>query len=288
MDGVLYLNIGNKHLCHLAVSLLSLRDHYDGEICVLSGDDWFDNILMNEPRLQPLTVKRFVYENRGAYHAKTSMGMLSPFDRTVFLDSDTLVVGDLSEMYPTNDEVRWTQFSTWTTSGKKIRGRITGGCWPQVFPEAVAYQSAMAYPAINTGVVGFCDGAYRTMQQWNAKTSEHESLYGKRSFISDEICAQLLAFDYPHRIMPDDYNASPSYRGPQRADGVKIWHGHGFKFLKRRNGELEQPWKLRCEIWLPYFRRALQLGWCSIDKWHENKSVSGPKHPMYFITKDML
>ena len=277
-DGVIYLTVGSKHLVHIVVSLMTLREHYKGPIAVLSGDDNFEKHALDD-RWGDLEVIRFEYQNTNPYHAKTSMYELSPFERTVFLDADTIVVGKFSELLPeTDEEVKFTQFADWTThhperrGKRRISGRISGNGWPELLPTQVAYQLEHPYPAINTGTLGFSRGSHRFMKRWKDVTTKQFELSRQRedvsAFISDEIAAQLLAFEYPHRVLDSRWNASPVYwpGGWWSAQDVRIWHGHGSKFFKCR--DLVEGAKRQNGIWLPHFFRAMRDGLANIDKWH--------------------
>src|SRR3972149_951366 len=112
MDGVVYLMIGSKHAEHLAVSLWSLLRHWAGEVAIMVGDDKAAEFCQPMGTLDRVQLIPFDY-NRGkvkgsgsVYLAKTAMHKLSPFDRTVFLDADTLVAGGLSRGVPRSNRQR--------------------------------------------------------------------------------------------------------------------------------------------------------------------------------------
>lgn len=298
-DGVIYLNIGTRHLVHLAVSLYALRKIYDGPVAILSGDECVREYIAGEKRLGDHVVIEFDYASQrtNCYHAKTTMHHRTPFERTVFLDADTLPVADFSDLWPAQDEfVHVTQFANWTTlrpgrrgdKPPKIAGRILNNAWPELFPAQVEYQVANEYPAINTGVLGFSKTSQRFMDKWHEMTTKQWQLSQERrevsSFITDELACQLLIFEYPNWIFTYEWNASPVYCWEKMpCEDVRIWHGHGAKFFKLR-GETECGLRRQNSLWLPFFFEAMRDNWCNLPKWHDSKNHGGAKRPSKYVT----
>lgn len=278
--GIIYLNVGEKHLRNLAVSIWSLRQEYEGPIAVLTGDDRVETFFdMNDKRLGDFQLVPFEYDSKrnGCYAAKTSMHKLTPFESTVYLDADTVIHGPLDELFPTTPEsVVWTQFAHWTTQSKRIRNRIQNEGWPKIFPAQVAYQLAGNYPAINTGVLGFDRTSHKVMDEWNKKTLQNVS------FICDEICAQLLAFEYPHNVLDHRFNASPrfSYNALGLDDlstsDVRVIHSHGNKGLKCSPKQQV--------LFLEAYFAAYADDFAGLQSW-DHKTWRGKKHPSKYVER---
>lgn len=280
--GVLYINIGHKHLNHLVVSLMSLRDIYQGPVALMVDAvcaPFVKSKIMPEERLHPIQLIEFDFERvakRGsAYYAKTSMGDMSPFERTVFVDCDTVIVGNFADMLPPEgkDQVRLTQFADWTTGTRIIGKRIKE--WQDILPTQYRTQVRHHVPAVNTGVMGFSKHCKQFMDRWKEMTRKNVS------FICDEICAQLLYPEYPHMLLDERWNCSPKFsftrHGPTAPkDDSRIWHGHGKKFLKNKP-EVVATW------WLPYYRRALESNIASICSWTEDERYKGMIRPGEYI-----
>jgi hypothetical protein len=283
-DGVLYMLNGDKHANHLVVSLYSLRKSgYRGAVAIAAGDEAgrrVASLCRADSRLGPIVIvewncpTRRTHGNGIQYANKTQMHTLTPFGRTVFLDADTLVVGpaesddsspSLADMLPDHEQVRLTRFARWTS--QDIAGRIEP--WREVRPREVAVQLARAYPAINTGVVGFARTSHRFMDEWRRATLQ------RVGFICDEIAAQLIFPDFPHVVLSDRWNASPVYSNPidYNAGKVIVWHGHGFKFHKKEVGRA---------IWRPWYEEAIGQNLADIATWTNNV----PKSPDSFIKTD--
>jgi hypothetical protein len=262
-DGVLYTLVGDKHAAQLAVSILSLRDHWQGPVAIMVGDEKaheFGVRCEKDTRLAPLQLVKWHAPTRGQtgqhgtqYLNKTRMFDLSPFSRTVFLDADTLVVGDFRALWPrpNTEEVRLTQFADFTTTTRPVRSRVEG--WRQHAPREVARSLAYGYPGLNTGVMAFTRLSKRFMAAWREMTARNVC------FICDEIAAQLVFLDFPHMVLDERWNASPVHGKHLPGDPeVRIWHFHGRKHVRRE----------RCrEIWLPAYDRAVAENVAGIAEW---------------------
>jgi len=281
-DGIIFLNVGQKHLRNLAVSLWSLRKHYDGPVTILAGDDNVEKFIgTTDSRLGDTTIQPFEFEKvqkrNGCYFAKTNMWAMSPYMRTIYLDCDTVIHGDITDLWPGTEEVvNWTQFADWSTQTGRIKNRINGEGWPEIFPKEVAYQTANKYPAINTGILGFSRSSERVMKRWHEETRKNVS------FICDEICAQLLAFEYPHNIMDHRWNASPRYSydalglNDLESSDVRIVHSHGNKGLKCGEGQQK--------MFLAAYFEAFYEDFAGLQEW-DDKVAKGMKHPSKFVKR---
>lgn len=264
-DGVLYVLIGEKHSVQAVVSLWSLRRHWDGPVAIAAGDTPSRELAVRIAQdgrfgnvcTVPFDYKRVIRKGSGSVYAtKTRMGELSPFDRTVFLDADTLVAGDFTDLFPEKgtDEVRLTQFCDWTTAGRMISGRVRG--WMDVCPDLASRSLRHSYPAINTGVMGFTSRSTPFMKCWQ------ETAMKKVVFICDEIACQLIFLDFPHVVLDHRWNCSPPLTPtyiPGVNDGdVRVWHGHGRKFKKKARGR---------QVWWPWLVDALELDLAGMREW---------------------
>lgn len=142
MRGVLFLNVGTRYAVPLAVSLATLRQHYSGPVAILcdpdSGQDTALKIAADE-RLGPIQViprkdlrVRFLERSEPwIYLFKTRLPSLSPYPETLILDSDTLVVGDISELWPRSpDEVVLTH--RYGGRHENLKARLRCQQWEQV------------------------------------------------------------------------------------------------------------------------------------------------------------
>ena len=254
--GVLYLSVGEKHALHLAVSTYSLRRHWHGPVAIICDEASYalaQRIALSDARrgavsvIEPLKVDLASGVGRGMQYAhKTRLPELSPFKRTIFIDADTVVKGDLSPIAPPDGMTTLTRFANWTTVGNKMKGRCEG--WREVAPDHVKRMTTAEYPALNTGVMGWSGDGGAFARAWREMTMR------RVSFICDEIAAQLIYPDFPVKLLDDRFNASVIYSKIATED-VVVWHGHGKKFLRRPTGQA---------IFRPVYEAARRENWAGL------------------------
>ena len=227
--GVIYYNRGTKMLVRLAVSLESLRRHYTGPVTVLSqGEDSHDACRYicdrwgKGARIKgvdwPGDKKRQTYLNATLSHQMT------PYDTTLWIDSDTLVRGDFCDMFDAAEQHEFaiSQISNWRVQ-KKIAKRVLA--WAPLYPDWI--KPALDFgPAINCGVFAFTRES-KLMQDWYSLAEPGRDL----SWIPDETCCQLILHRYPHKIMDQKFNVSCKHSTPYDKD-TRIVHYHGRKHCR--------------------------------------------------------
>lgn len=259
-QGFMYMLVGLKHASVLAVSIRSLREHWDGPILLVAGcpsseelchkiRDATDGEVLIEVWNAP-TRKTMEGAAKGIQYAnKTLMHHFSPFEKTIFLDADTMVLGPPTQLFPKDDEVHVTQFANWVTNESPVRGRIEG--WRQ-WSSSVAMMQANPIPAINTGVIGFSRTSRKFFEAWQTLT--HKNL----CFICDEIACQLMFHKHPHEVHDDRWNWSPNHSPRALEDDVRIAHFHGKKHMKVERARA---------LWWPAYVRAYAENFAEIQTW---------------------
>lgn len=251
--GVVYLLLGDSHSVVTAVSVMSLRQWWTGDIALFCGDE----VSMKRGRLiaeaagakvisfEPKKQRRHV-----GYASKPMIPGLSPFDETIQIDGDTVVCGWLDGLWPQRDgETVLTPMADWVSTGRKMVGRIK--IWEDVAPEEVKQSLSYPYPALNTGILSYCKGNALTDSRW------HDMVMRKpQQFISDEIAMQLLLPYHTDSVRMEScrFNCSPLYG---IREDVRIWHCHGRKHLRER----------ALPIWWPLYREALEQNYAGIRDW---------------------
>lgn len=261
--GVVYMLTGSKHGVQLAVAVQALRRVYDGPVALIAGNEAGKEIcdkISEDHRSGEVIVSEWaapVGGGKGLQHCnKSRITELMPFDEAVFLDCDTLVVNDFSELFPRpgTEEVVLSQFANWWSDERKIKNRTEG--YREILPAEVARAQASHYPAINTGTFGITKASTAYVEKWKRGCD------GRPHFMCDEIIAQLIFMDFPHRVLDERWNCSPIFShprfGPPKDADVRIWHGHGWKFITRQHG-----WR----IWKPYLDTALRTKFAHVDEW---------------------
>lgn len=261
--GVVYLLTGAAHADRLVVSLWSLRKHYDGPVTVYTTQPESHEIgrlcaADSRLNIEHRTARQTPTRRNSSFLTKVEILPHVPYDTALYLDADTLVAGDISEMFALSERepIGLTRFSTWVTSGKIMRRRLEA--WRTLrmrrsqrrYVEELVSEGVKSYPAVNGGVVSVRRDA-EFLKAW------HElSLLGKKTFICDEIAMQLLLPRFAHKLMDCRYNCSPIYA--RSTDDVRIWHFHGEKHLSRKEGRA---------LWLPAYEECLRERIARVDEW---------------------
>jgi hypothetical protein len=254
-EGVLYYNRGTRCLVRLLVSLQSLRDHYDGPVAIANEEEppgWFKAVascLNAEFVILPRSEENVLL-------AKSRLPAKSPFERTMFLDSDTLVRQPVERFmaWIREHEVVVTRFNDWHTHRGRMRRRIEQ--WRKAAPELV--DKALAYGgAINTGVQGWTKG-HPLLAAYEATTERGLKAGGVSRKILDEIAMQLAVPHHDHLLAPSEWNVGCLHGKPE---GAAIIHYHGRKHC--RDGVMGDIWKaeyLRLRDRFPTVREIAEGG----------------------------
>lgn len=263
--GVIYSIHGRSYWPQLVVSIYSLRKHYQGPVCIMALDDAGYDIackISEHQSCKHIDIVRphiLLGGRNSGYNSKPKLPPLAPYTHGVFIDADTLIANKFfAAMLPSgNEEVTLTQFSSWTTIGPRISGRVSK--WEHCCPEEVHECRSQAWPAVNTGVYGFVRDSEFFQKDWPQMTMRNA-----RAFICDEIAAQLLVPKYVREkrmaIQPDTFNCSPLH-GEAKMNNPAIWHFHGGKHL--RPG-------LSRDTWWPVYNEARELNVAGIADWAES------------------
>jgi hypothetical protein len=277
--GILFYNYGRGCLPRMAVAIHSLRKHYDGNVTLISDGEESDAVCNHfaiDARLKVNVIAPLIDVKKDKNHhylVKCRMHELSPYDVSIFLDADTLVLGDLTPLFAMAEANEFVvpQFSDWKSSGKTIARRIRG--WSDIKPGYV--EGAIAFgPAVNTGVFGFAKHS-AFMKDWFRVARR-----GRKLFIPDETSCQLMLWRYPHHVCEYFYNASCKYDNCQNPL-VRVIHYHGRKHLR-------EGLPFNGASWLKAYEEVEKLNIANIKEWTPAGDKRLRKYiesPSAFITK---
>jgi len=193
-----------------------------------------------------------VIPGKGQIFLETTLAAeFSPFDTTVWIDSDTVVTGSIDELFKlaVDNEIAMPQFAHWTMAKGIIRKRA--GKWDQFFPERVEkYVGRADLPSLNCGVYGFTKDA-QFMKRWY-----HFAEVGRRKFIPNEVAMQLSIWEFPHIIVDQKFNCSCKYADPT-AEDVRVVHYHGKKHCRFSDKGIP---RYNSDIWLDRFLKCREEG----------------------------
>lgn len=258
MDGLIYYNAGYKCLVRLAVSISTLVQYYNGNVTVLADEISYDECLKItkffdvdciETEFDADREKNWVLLNKCRLHEKT------PYDRTILLDADTIVLKDISDAFKYLDNTTFivTQMSNWLSTDRICRKRIKG--WEKYLPDRIYYHVFGEPKAVNTGFYGWVKGA-GIFNDW-CNTAKLNRL----SFIPDELACQILLPHYDHLVIPSEYNTSCKHE--ELTDKSRTIHYHGRKHCRIQDGKClhhSDLWynAFNCIKELPFVRNNIQ------------------------------
>ena len=252
-SGVVYFNNGTKCTVRLIVAIHSLRKFWSGPIAV-----FMDGTLAKElaPEIEKWFGVQCVFDTSeltSSLLRKIEIGPKTPFENTVYLDADTLVVGKIDELFEESQKYDFVgvNFANWRSDGSKVGARTRSFkdiCSDEYIDTALKYG-----PAINTGVY-----AYRKdtpmFTEWLDLAKKGDA--SGRMQIPDEIAFQVLAPQYNVKVMPSKFNVSVVY--DENCEDMRVIHFHGRKNC--RNFKLAR-------LWIQEFIECLKENACNIHKY---------------------
>lgn len=235
-QGIIMFNRGNRMLIHALVSLYSLRKHYQGNVTfyVQNPCDCMEEF---KKSLAFFNCNVIQLEDKNEYKTlvmKNSLFENPPYDKTLWIDSDTIINGDITPMFSYLDEKEVDlcipSFCGWLSTGRHISARIKR--FEGIAEKRHIEEALKEHPAINTGVLSFRKGD--KWKEFVKYWTDYADRGAKASiFIPDETMAQIVIpsmheWKLKYFIAPSDYNVSPLHDHGISKD-PRIFHFHGNK-----------------------------------------------------------
>jgi hypothetical protein len=273
--GVIYLMTGPQHGARLIVSLYTLRQWYDGPVTVFTTRPESHAIGKRLAASDELRVNHQTFWELppGDYNAscatKPFIFSAAPYDASILLDADTMVVGPIDELVDsaqsspltvttfcgsrTNEHGHQVAFAGW----RKLAGR-TG----DVYGLTPLLDHIQAYPQwkINAGVVAARKGT-QFLAEWQAL-----SRFAQKMPLPEEVALQLLSLRYPHRLLGWKFNCFPLMQ-PQPSD-VRIVH---FAATSHLSHEATQA------MWMPVYRECRRKNIADLRRWSLVRKRPAPR-----------
>ncbi len=214
--GVLYIAFGESYREQARRSAQRVAELSEWPICVFTDEEPDDETVFDEVRVG--TDPTDWRETRYGGSVKPTYFPRSPFDRTVYLDTDTYIVDDsaLDDLFALLDQYELAAAHDTARNARHQYGEMT-------IPEETTPRS---FPWLNTGVVAFrmTDNVAAMFDDWKVHyQAQSESLRG----INDQssFAEALYASNVTHTVLPPEYNHRVPFQqtlvGP-----IKIIHGH--------------------------------------------------------------
>jgi len=260
-NGILYLNSGTKCLARLLTSVHSLRKVYDGNICILSMGEESHVICSDIAKhydCQFKIINQDLFMKKQYWYEKSRMHQYTPFENTLFLDSDTIIQKDISALFEIIEKEHFIvpQFSNWTTQKGVIQKRLK--VWDVIDKQLVDDCISLNLPSVNVGVFGFRKDS-EFMKHWFEITSKIEN-----AVLPEESTCHLLLLLYKSKVINSLYNYSCKYDSKNVVDAFII-HYHGNKHCRRDNGKL----LFNADKWISNWQETRSNNTCDILNWYD-------------------
>jgi len=202
--GVVYFALGERYLAEAALSAASVRQHMPGLRTAIFCDGQVPAALFDmRDRLVPgLPMKR----------QKMQALLRSPFERTLYLDTDTLIADPVWELFDLLDrfELAMALSPYWAVQLAQPRG------------STVQHGVPVCFPKVNTGVIAVRSGpaVRRLIETWDRLYAA----WGGRGQDQDSLRVALYESNLRWAPLPPAYNYRLPFPSAIRG-GVKIFHG---------------------------------------------------------------
>jgi hypothetical protein len=275
--GVLYYNRGTKCVVRLLLSLYSLRKVYNGNITVVCEGKQSDGFI-NALEGNRVNIVNIPETGQYALCTKPTLHKYSPYELTMFMDADTLVVNPINEYFTYIAEFGFVvgHFDNWKTTGRQIKRRIDG--WAKAVPEMV--QPALDYgSAINTGIVGWRRND-PALKRWH-EVCQKGYAQNCTTRVVDELAAQMILPEVKHKLVGMEWGVSGKFG--KVTEDTKIIHYHGNKHV----GPYEN-----CKHWKSMYHEAIKEGGIpedhygdqSLIKYLKEEGIMEQKYPLTIVT----
>jgi len=223
-SGVLYVAIGKQHFDEAVASLASLRLHSDISVTIVTDQ--------RTNAVQPFN--SVVHLESDPYRAKIVGITTLPYERTLYLDTDTFICGGIDNMFDVLDY--------YDIAGVQDAGRTN---WPS------ATGVPRCFPELNTGVLLLrqCAAVYSLLTRWLQYFDD--VVVGRIKYIrpGDQGALREAIYGSGIRlaIMPPEYNFRFAYPA-QLVGSVVIMHGrrhNGFECLDDLRKAVNQSGRVR-------------------------------------------
>lgn len=274
---VVYLMSGRPHLPYLVVSLYTLRKHWDGPIYVYAWPESSSIVweIANDGQLrlstpverEPKYRRKDGVRGNAQFLDKIALMQELPSGTNLYLDSDTIINGDLSPLFDKAEEsgMCLTQFNDWFVRGgiveKRVRHLIDREPVDQDAVQALLRDAN--WPSVNGGVFA-CRPDSPALPVWYDWT-----LACKDLFIADETTLHAIMAHFAPQgkikvLRGGAYNLSPKVKF--RPEGLKdedvvVFHFHGDSNVRPNKSQFGY------DLWWPVYQECLAKNVGGIAEW---------------------
>jgi hypothetical protein len=204
--GVVYVASGETFIKEAVSSAESLRRHMPGIPVTL-----FTHEQVSHPAVDEVVVEEKLGDPTQAKKGKITYLGQSPYEQTLFLDTDTYVCDDVSEVFSLLDAFDL------AAAHDPARLYYAGVSHPSQLPKS--------FPELNTGVLAYRSGAPSVSALFNAWKKRYGAMGGETPE-RDQLSFREVLYESDVRmtVLPPEYNCRFNF--PMYLDGpAKILHG---------------------------------------------------------------
>jgi hypothetical protein len=263
-----HLITGPSHLPNLAVSLLSLRNHWHGTILVYAWPQSYDITvkICEDPRINAIPI----YSELPPYQARNAQEIdkiriaqtITEYDTLVYLDADLLFQKSIQPIFDATAHspcgLVATQFCDWKMHKGVARNRVNKlRDFPQIDPKLIDLATHHDRPSYNSGIFGFRPDS-PALPIWGEWTDLTKGIY-----ISGETTLHPISIMFPViTLWGGIYNCSTMYQPKELSDSdVAIWHFHGDSNTRPQKSQRGY------DMWWPEFLSVLDQDIGEIQDW---------------------
>ena len=181
--------------------------------------------------------------------AKTRLQEFTPYENTLYIDSDTLVMAPIDELFDLIEQHHMlvTSMKRWTTKDVRISRRIN--TWASLYPDLIKAALDFGH-VINCGVYGFNSKASILNEWYKIAAAKSDSIN------PDEVSLQLLLPHHRHVVLDHSWNFITK-RGNTDDPSIKILH-----YQARKHCHVSSNNK-----WLKFYHEVVDQNLADIKCW---------------------
>lgn len=257
-NGIVFFNAGEKCIVRLIVAIYSLKEHYDGDITLISMGDESHNhceYIADYFNCNLIKLDKFLYIDKYYWYEKSRINEYSSYDNTLFIDSDTLTQKNPSILFEEIEKEDFIvpQFSDWTVEKGIIKNRLNK--WKDIDSKLLEKTLQSGMESVNVGVYGFNKNSELMKNWFNFTIQKTEDVT-----LPEESTCHLLLNKYKGKIIDSLFNYSCKHE-KKNVNDAYIIHYHG-----RKHCRIDEDGNIlfNANKWINKFMKMYNINICNI------------------------
>jgi len=259
-NGVIYQLTTASYADVLTVSLWTLRRHYRGPVTIFASEAAREiaEVIGADKRLM-LNIESLEMPAGPCYRAdwtaKVFAYLSTPYDRTIWLDADTIVLQPIDALFKPGFHVsQLSNFRLNDPEGYPVHMREYMSCWENPGPivsRMMAKALELNVPVVNAGILGYVRDEPAMYEL------HHLALLHKSKRQADEVALQILLPRIANlNVVSEEWNWSPRYGA--NLERARVIHFHGKQWYRRDTG---------IELFAPHLQAAIEANAGGLAGW---------------------